>query len=193
MQVVCAHLHPPPLVHCIRLPAASSDAGAILEGSIIELETPASPPGKLLLGEIVEIVIMDENMQPLAVHNKKTEGAPSAKKPSMQDELLRMQREQRELHQQQSQELRQKHEQEKRQMSALQREGKLSSHGGAQLTAEMEDTHRKEVAELRQSQQSDESELMAADEESDAGGGYDVVSFDDARGDPTTPARAFWL
>ena len=40
---------------------------------------------------------------------------------------------------------------------------------------------------------SDEGELMEADEGNDANGGYDVVSFDDARDDQTKPARAFWL
>lgn len=73
---------------CIRLPPASSDGGAVLDGSIIEMEddpnnnnnnnspssaSSAHKTGKLLLAEVMEIVIMDpETMTPLAVYNRKT-------------------------------------------------------------------------------------------------------------------------
>ena len=44
-----------PLHKCIKLPPASSEGGAVLEGSIIEMDSPSFQPGRLLLGEIVEI------------------------------------------------------------------------------------------------------------------------------------------
>ncbi len=44
-----------PRSRCINLPFDSSDGGALLEGSIIEVDTPPFQLGQVLLGEIVEI------------------------------------------------------------------------------------------------------------------------------------------
>lgn len=44
-----------PLSKCIKLPFTSSNGGALLEGSIIEIDTPPFQLGHVLLGEIVEI------------------------------------------------------------------------------------------------------------------------------------------
>lgn len=50
---------------CIRLLG-----GGILEGSIIEMEQ-TEQSGTFMIGEVMEIVIMGDNMIPLAVHNEK--------------------------------------------------------------------------------------------------------------------------
>ena len=43
----------------------------MLEGSIIEMEQSQQLAGTFLVGEVVEIVIMGDNMVPMAVHNEK--------------------------------------------------------------------------------------------------------------------------
>ncbi|KAL7456322.1 hypothetical protein ACHAWC_007835 [Mediolabrus comicus] len=52
---------------CIRLLGGES----VLEGSIIEMEQSQQFAGTFLVGEVVEIVIMGDNMVPMAVHNEK--------------------------------------------------------------------------------------------------------------------------
>eukprot|EP00571_Detonula_confervacea_P005338 CAMPEP_0172313224 /NCGR_PEP_ID=MMETSP1058-20130122/19725_1 /TAXON_ID=83371 /ORGANISM="Detonula confervacea, Strain CCMP 353" /LENGTH=775 /DNA_ID=CAMNT_0013026841 /DNA_START=248 /DNA_END=2572 /DNA_ORIENTATION=+ len=155
------------LSKCIRLPHASSDGGAILEGSIIEMDTPPFQPGKLLLGEIIEIVIMDaETMTPLAVYNEKT--VPPQRNRALsptshsisREELLQKQREQQQLHYQQSQALLQQHQEETQQLDALQREGRIPIESKTQLSAEMEHTHQRELLELQENHQREQSEML---------------------------------
>jgi DNA-binding protein YbaB len=52
---------------CIRLLGGES----LLEGSIIEMEQSQQFAGTFLVGEVMEIVIMGDNMVPMAVHNEK--------------------------------------------------------------------------------------------------------------------------
>ncbi|KAL7532815.1 hypothetical protein ACHAXR_004863 [Thalassiosira sp. AJA248-18] len=178
-----------PFSKCIKLPPASSDGGAILEGSIIEMDTPPFQPGKLLLGEIVEIVILDENMSPLAVHDEKTAVAAQqhhmAASPALptvpalldhslsREELLQKQREQQQLHFQQSQELLQKHQQEQQQLDSLHREGRLSDDGKEELSIEMDLAHQVELAKLQNEHHSEQTETMNLIFESASGASQD--------------------
>jgi len=169
-----------PLSKCIRLPSLSSDGGAILEGSIIEMDTPPSYQnqlGKLLLAEIVEIVIMEEDMvTPLAVYNENTIFSASPLSPEeasstnldsqsslatkiTRGELLQKQREQQQLHYQESQDLLQQHQREERQLENLYREGRLSDDGKIELSAEMENTHRMELVKLHEDHHKEQVEL----------------------------------
>ena len=115
---------------------------------------------------------MDENMQPIAVHNEKTEQHKRSSNNSSDTEpttnnkqltrdiLLQKQREQQTLHYQQSQALLQKHQMEKEQLHAFQREGRLSSDGGSKLIMQMEETHQRELMELQSTHQGEQAELM---------------------------------
>lgn len=145
-----------PLSKCIKLPSSTSDCGAILEGSILEIETPPFQPGKLLLGEIIEIVILDENMTPIAVFDESTSGPSGAAAAVMpasdqlsREELLEKQREQQQVQFQQSQELMQRHQEERQTLDEYERQGRLSPRSKVELAEEMEDTRNNELRELQ--------------------------------------------
>ena len=166
---------------CIKLPSHSSEGGAVLEGSIIELDALPTQPGRLLMGEIMEIVIMDKNMTPLVVLNERADSSSSLRReesPPMssdnslsREELLQKQREQQQLQFQQYQELTRKHEWEKQQLGALQRERCLSGDSMAQLYLDMEQTHNRETMELQNEHQRAQSEMMDLIFESASSGG----------------------
>ena len=61
---------------CIRLLG-----GSMLEGSIVEMEE-ADQSGTFLLGEVMEIVIMGDDMIPLAVHNERLKKTSSQQSPT---------------------------------------------------------------------------------------------------------------
>ncbi|KAL7554852.1 hypothetical protein ACHAWF_018899 [Thalassiosira exigua] len=154
-----------PISKCIRLPPASADRGAVLEGSIIEMDMPQFQLGKLLVGEVVEIVILDENNSPLAVYNEETVPADeldvAADDNSIsRDELLQKQREQQQRHYQQYQELMRKHQQEKEHLDSLKREGILSDDSKAQMYSEMDRTHQRESLALQENHQSEQTDMM---------------------------------
>ena len=116
---------------------------------------------------VAATVIMDENMQPLAVYNENaaSPGEHQAAPPTThhffaQEELLQKQREQQTVHKQQYQSLLQHHQQEKRQLGAMKREGKLSADSEAQFAAEIKHTHRIELLELHKKQEREQAEMI---------------------------------
>ena len=60
-----------PKAKAVRLPPSGADqCGSFIDGTVIEMDDLGFPPGCLLCGEVVEIVVMDSNMVPLAVHGE---------------------------------------------------------------------------------------------------------------------------
>jgi len=118
---------------------------------------------------------MDENMQPIVVHNEKSNpSSPQHTRHSEQSEtqpttnnkqltrevLLQKQRELQQLHYQQTQTLLNKHQDEKLQLTEYQRMGKLDPNSASQLLLQMEETHDLELKRLQDEQQVEQSELM---------------------------------
>jgi hypothetical protein len=108
-------------------------------------------------------VIMDENMQPLAVYNENAasprehQAAPPATRHFFtREELLRQQREQEQLHASEYQALLQQHQQEKQQLGAMQRSGKFSADSEARLKR----VHQSELLELHEKQQREQAEMI---------------------------------
>ena len=116
---------------------------------------------------VAATVIMDENMQPLAVYNENVASPrehqiapPTTRHFFTRKELLHKQREQQTVHNRQYQALLQHHQQEKRQFGAMKREGKLSADSEARFAAEIEHTHRIELIELQEKQEREQADMM---------------------------------
>jgi len=116
---------------------------------------------------------MDENMQPIVVHNEKSDpSSPHRHSESSETQptttnnkltrevLLQKQRELQQLHYQQTQTLLNKHQNEKIQLNEYQRMGKLDPNSASQLLLQMEETHDLELKRLQDEQQVKQSELM---------------------------------
>lgn len=116
---------------------------------------------------VAATVIMDENMQPLAVYNENVASPrehqvapPTTRHFFTRKELLQKQRDQQTVHNQQYQALLQHHQQEKRQFGAMKREGKLSADSEARFAAEIQRTHRIELLELQEKQEREQADMM---------------------------------
>ena len=133
-----------------------------------------------------QIVIMDDNMQPLAVLNNDEsreqnqihtqESAETQHNNTLtREKLLQKQRDLQTHHYQQSQALLQKHLEEKIQLMELQREGRLSSDIGNRMVAQMEETHDRELMELQNLHQDEQATLMEIIFESASSGAMPTI------------------
>ena len=149
-----------PKAKAVRLPPSGADqCGSFIDGTVIEMDDLGFPPGCLLCGEVVEIVVMDSNMVPLAVHGEgENIGRTITAGVLSREQVAERQRQQTLLHYEETQALAEKHQYEKQNIAGL--KGRLSPESLDPLVSEMEFAHKRELDELQTRHARDQSEMI---------------------------------
>ena len=151
-----------PKSKAVRLPPSGpgqAPGSYSIDGTIIEMDDLGFPAGCLLCGEVVEIVVMDSNMVPIAVHGEGDDiGRAMSAGDLSREQVAERQRQQTILHHRETQALAEKHQNEKQNIAGL--KGRLSPESLGPLVSEMEFTHRRELDELQARHARGQKELM---------------------------------